>query len=120
MKLLKAILLVPALLVFLAGTALAMPATQPAGIDPNFGHGGTIDVSIPKESIEKPVQMATAPSGKSYVLVGSTLLAFGANGRPDTGFGKNGRVRVTSAAGTAFQVTGVAVDSNGRVLVSGS
>jgi uncharacterized delta-60 repeat protein len=120
MKLLKAILLVPVLLALLAGTALAKSAPQPSGVDSTFGHEGTIDVAVPKGAAERSIQMATAPSGKSYVLAGSWLLAFGANGRPDFGFGHNGRVQVAAASGETTEVTGLAVDVQGRVLVSGS
>ena len=120
MKLLKAILLVPILLALLAGTALAKIAPQHSGVDPTFGRGGTIAVSVPKGFGEGPLQMATAPSGKSYVLDGSLLYAFGANGLPDHGFGDNGHVQVAAAAGETTKVTGLAVDAQGRILVSGS
>src|SRR6185312_8912463 len=63
---------------------------------------------------------ATAPSGKSYVLDGTLLYAFRANGLPDHGFADNGHVQVAAAAGETTKVTGLAVDSQGRVLVSGS
>jgi uncharacterized delta-60 repeat protein len=120
MKLLKAILLVPALLALLAGSALAKPAAPKSGVDPSFGHGGKIALSVPKESVGKPFRLATAPSGKSYALAGSLLLAFGANGRPDPDFGNNGRLQVTAATGATTEVNGLAVDAQGRVLVSGS
>jgi hypothetical protein len=120
MKLLKAILLIPILLALCVGAALAKPAPQRSGPDPSFGRNGTTAVSVPKQDLEGSVEMAIAPSGKTYVLDGSLLLAFKADGRPDTGFGKNGRVRVASATGKAFGVTDVAVDALGRVLISGS
>ncbi|HKZ13156.1 MAG TPA: hypothetical protein VJL81_04845 [Solirubrobacterales bacterium] len=120
MKLLKAILLVPVLLALLAGTALAKIAPQHSGVDPSFGRGGTIAVSVPKGFGEGPLQMATAPSGKSYVLDGSLLYAFGANGLPDHGFGDNGHVQVAAAAGETTEVNGLAVDAQGRILASGS
>lgn len=120
MKIRTALLLIPVLLALCVGTAVAKAPPAKPGVDPSFGHGGTIAVSVPKGSIKGQVEMATAPSGKSYVLAGSTLLAIGANGRPDPGFGHNGRLTVAAAAGETTEVTGLAVDANGRILVSGS
>jgi uncharacterized delta-60 repeat protein len=121
MKIRTALLLIPVLLALCVGTAVAKPPPQRSGVDPTFGHGGTIAVSIPQGSVDgKPIQMATAPSGKSYVLAGSLLLAFRADGHPDPGFGHNGRIAIAAAAGETTEVTGLAVDSQGRVLVSGS
>jgi uncharacterized delta-60 repeat protein len=121
MKIRTALLLIPVFLVLCVGSAAAKSPPPKSGVDPHFGHGGTIAVSLPKGTAEKWIQMATAPSGKSYVLAGgSTLLAFGANGRPDPNFGHNGRLTVAAAAGETTAVTGLAVDANGRVLVSGS
>jgi uncharacterized delta-60 repeat protein len=120
MKIRTALLLIPVLLALCVGTAVAKAPPAKPGVDPSFGHGGTIAVSVPKGSLEGRIQMATAPSGKSYVLVGSLVLGFGANGRPDTGFGHNGRVQVAAAAGETTEVTGLAVDADGRILVSGS
>lgn len=120
MKIRTALLLIPVLLALCAGTAAAKAPPPKSGVDPGFGHGGTIAVSVPKGAAEKSIQMAIAPSGKSYVLAGSTLLAFGASGRPDPGFGHNGRIQVAAAAGETTEVTGLAVDAQGRVLVSGS
>lgn len=120
MKIRTVVLLVPVLLTLCVGTAVAKPAAQHSGVDPSFGHGGTIDVAVPKRSAERSIQMATAPSGKTYVLAGSTLLAFGANGRPDAGFADHGHLSVAAAAGETTEVTGLAVDAQGRILVSGS
>jgi uncharacterized delta-60 repeat protein len=91
-----------------------------AGLDKSFGHGGKTTVAVPKTEFGEPIEMATAPSGKSYVLDGSLLLAFGANGRPDLHFGHNGRVPVASATGATSSVADLTVDSQGRILVTGS
>src|ERR1700712_2822725 len=102
MKLLKTILLVPVLLVLCVGTAVGKPAAaqHAAGtLAPSFGTGGRTPVAVPKSEAREPVRMAQAAGGKSYVLDNGLLLAFGADGRPDQGFGKNGRVRVTTATG---------------------
>src|ERR1700761_430806 len=95
-------MLCAALCVALAAIAVGASAAKPTGkkakkaqpkagqLDPSFGRKGKTVVSVPVEKFGKPVEMATAPSGKSYVLDGPLLLAFGANGHPDQGFGKNG------------------------------
>jgi uncharacterized delta-60 repeat protein len=124
MKLLKAILLVPVLLVpvllvFLAGSALAKTAPR-AKLDPHFGRGGSTVVATPLPTRTTPVHLAVAPSNKSYVLQGSTLVAFGANGKPDTGFGEDGRLTVSPKTGELSQVSDLAVDSQGRLLVVGT
>jgi uncharacterized delta-60 repeat protein len=120
MKIRTALLLIPVLLALCAGTAAAKTAPTKSGVDPSFGHGGKIALSVPYKSTQGAFAAAVAPSNKSYVLSGSLLLAFGANGRPDTGFGTNGRVQVAAAAGETTEVTGLAVDARGRILVSGS
>jgi uncharacterized delta-60 repeat protein len=110
----------------LAGVAVAKQtgnrAQGSAGeIDKSFGQDGKTAVSTPpvKFPESEPLKMATAPSGKSYVLDGSLLLAFGADGRPDRGFGQNGRVQVATATGVS-SAADLAVDDEGRILVTGS
>ncbi len=120
MKIRTALLLVTVLLTLCVGTAVGKPAAPRSGVDASFGHGGTIAVSVPKGAAEKSIQMATAPSGKTYVLAGSWLLAFRADGRPDTGFAGKGRIQVAAASGETTESTGLAVDAQGRILVSGS
>ena len=123
MKLRKAILLGPALLVLLAGTALAKSAPNPARLDPSFGHkGGTVIFTPPLEGAANGaiIHLAVAPSNKSYVQLATWIFAFGANGKPDRGFGDNGRVTVATKGGALVEVTAEAVDSQGRVLVTGT
>jgi uncharacterized delta-60 repeat protein len=118
MRTLKTLALFLALLAVLAPSALAAKAGRP---DPSFGKGGKNAISIPKTTEAEPaIEAATAPSGKSYVLDGSLLLAFGANGKPEKGFGNNGRLTVSSPVGETTAVTDVATDAEGRILVSGS
>lgn len=121
-----------ALCVALAAIAVGAAAAKPQGkgtkkappktgqLDPSFGQKGKTVVSVPKDEYRSRVEMAIAPSGKSYVLDGPLLLAFGANGRPDQGFGKNGRVNVTTATGLLSEAADLTVDANGRILVTGS
>jgi hypothetical protein len=120
MRILRAVLLVPALLALLAGTALAKnPPTKPAGLDKSFGSKGVAKIATGGTSGEEPVRMALAPNGRAYALQGNLLLAFEAGGKPAHDFGDNGRMRVESTHGE-LKPTGLAVDSQGRVLVSGT
>jgi uncharacterized delta-60 repeat protein len=127
MRLPKAVLLVPVLLVLFAGSAFAKGAPpQRARLDPSFGrHGSFTTATSPAKGeegqpITVPAHLALAPGGRSYVQRWKTLVAFGANGKPDPGFGKNGRVTVQPGPGRVTEVSGVAVDSAGRVLVAGT
>ena len=62
--------------------------------------------------------MALGPEGRTYVLEHSLLLAFEADGKPAAGFGVDGRVAVDPVGES--EVQDLAVDSQGRVLVTGS
>jgi uncharacterized delta-60 repeat protein len=102
----------------LTGTAFATaPGKTGARLDSSYGKGGLATTAVPKS--EKPIQMAIGKGGNVYLLQNSLLLAFEADGKPARGFGKNGRVKITSPNGEGEPV-GIAVDSQGRVLVAGS
>jgi uncharacterized delta-60 repeat protein len=106
-----------------ASTADAKPQHQkhagdrPARLDPSFGSHGVTKVATPES--ERPVKMALGPGGRTYILQKSLLLAFEANGKPARSFGTNGRVTIAPDKGTG-ETTALAVDSQGRVLVTGS
>lgn len=122
----KALLALPVLLALFALVASGASAAgnrNSARLDQSFGKGGEFVVATPKKersTIQPPVHLAVAPSGKSYAQQGSWVVAFGADGKPDRSFGNYGRMVVTPQSGQLVEVTGVAVDSLGRVLVSGS
>lgn len=103
-------------------------------LDPSFGKGGKAMVAFPAENAGDvgikytlPFQftaghlvMAQTPGGK-IVVAGSTRLArFLPNGKLDRSFGSGGLVTIARPAGMSFVLAGVAVDSQGRVLVGGS
>lgn len=98
---------------------------QGARLDPRFGQGGSFTVKVPSGIATDGIpirnaRLAVAPSGKSYAQVGGLLMAFGADGRPDPTFGNHGRVPIRPGLGKVVEVSGVAVDSLGRVLVAGT
>jgi uncharacterized delta-60 repeat protein len=124
-QLYKLVAVLAALCVASAALALGAAAAQPAGarLDPHYGRAGGFTVPTPKNealTVQPPAHLAVAPSNRAYVQQGSWVVAFGANGKPDTRFGNYGRMVVTPHTGQLAAVTGVAVDSQNRVLVAGS
>lgn len=118
MKIRTAVLLVPVLLVFLAGSALAKtPPKNHAGLDPSFGRKGVARTATAAPA--SPVHMALGPDDRVYLLQRELLLAFEADGKPARDFGNNGRVVVT-ATGGELRAENLTVDSQGRILVVGT
>lgn len=132
----KTVLLLACMAVAWAAVAGSALAKGPAAgrLDPSFGKGGKAIVAFPAENAGDvgvkyalPYQftaghliMATTPGGK-IVVAGSTRLArFLPNGKLDPSFGRGGLVTVSRPAGMSFVLAGVAVDSQGRILLGGS
>ena len=63
--------------------------------------------------------MAVAPGGKLVVAGASKIVRYLEDGKLDPSFGKGGVVRVPRPEGGVFVLSGVAVDSLGRVVVVG-
>jgi uncharacterized delta-60 repeat protein len=125
----------------MVGTAMAArpasPAAAPAGIagerDASFGTEGKITVGFPSESagssaaeFELPFEftpghqkMAVAPGGKLVVAGASKIVRYLEDGKLDPTFGKGGVVKVPRPEGGVFVLSGVTVDSEGRVVVVG-
>ena len=116
-----------------AGSALAK-GPGVGRLDPSFGKGGKALVAFPAENAgevgvkyDLPFQftaghleMARTRSGKTVVAGSTRIVRLLANGKPDPGFGSGGSVSVARPAGMSFVMAGVAVDSQGRVLLAGS
>jgi uncharacterized delta-60 repeat protein len=123
----------------IAGTASAQSAsaTAPAGRagerDASFGKDGKVTAGFPSESAgssgpqyELPFEftpghqkMAVAPGGKIVVAGASKIVRFLDDGKLDPSFGNGGVVTVPRPAGGVFVLSGVAVDSLGRVVLVG-
>jgi uncharacterized delta-60 repeat protein len=127
----------------IAGGASAKPASKaskpsttnvaPGTLDSTFGKGGKVTVGFPAESAgssgpqyELPFEftpgnqkMALAPGGKVVVAGAQKIVRFLNGGKLDPSFGEGGVVRVPRPTGGVFVLTGVAVDSLGRVVVVG-
>jgi uncharacterized delta-60 repeat protein len=119
----------------LVAAAMALPALSTAArLDPQFGAKGKALIPFPGEEVEPEtvhyalpfefapgsLVMAAAPAGKVVVASSQSIAEYLPNGRPDRGFGGDGRIAVAPQAGSQFQLAGVAVDSQGRVLLAGT
>src|ERR1700742_3740488 len=131
----------------LAGVAAAKPAskspkskgsnktktTQGGELDTNFGLGGKVTVAFPAENAGSSgpkyqlpfeftpghLEMASAPGGKTVIAGATKVVRYLANGKPDPTFGTGGTISVPRPPGAAFVLAGVAVDSQGRIVLAG-
>jgi len=94
------------------GKALAPFAAEDAG--------STVKYVMPFEFTAGRLIMAPAPGGKTVVASSTKIVRFLANGKLDRGFGAGGSATIERPAGASFVLAGVAVDSQGRILVGGS
>lgn len=93
-------------------------------LDQSFGDGGRLVVNIVEGSLERIRDVALQPDGKIVVTVGISLASalyvarFNPDGSLDAQFGDAGLASVP--AGSDTQVNAVAVDDNGRIILTGS
>lgn len=123
--------MIAACLAAMAGSAMAKGMA--GARDASFGKDGKVTVGFPSESAgssgpqyELPFEftpghqkMALAPGGKVVVAGATKIVRFTADGKLDPSFGNGGVVTVPRPTGGVFVLTGVAVDSLGRVVVVG-
>ncbi len=128
----------------LAGVAVAKPASKPSSkgkakvapageIDTSFGIGGKTTVAFPAENAGTAgpkytlpfeftpghLEMAKAPGGKIVIAGATKVVRYLADGKPDPSFGTGGTIEVPRPPGALFVLAGVAVDSQGRVVLAG-
>jgi uncharacterized delta-60 repeat protein len=109
-------------------------ASEAGQLDPTFGKGGKVTVgfpagnsggttgtkyTLPFEFTPGHLEMAAAPGSKTVVAGATKVVRYLANGQLDPSFGGNGTVTVPSVPGRIFILAGVAVDSQGRVVLAG-
>jgi uncharacterized delta-60 repeat protein len=125
--------MIAACLAAMAAGAMAKPVGRAGERDASFGKDGKVTVGFPSESAgssgvqyELPFEftpghqkMALAPGGKVVVAGASKIVRFGDDGKLDPSFGSGGVVTVPRPTGGVFVLSGVAVDSLGRVVVVG-
>jgi uncharacterized delta-60 repeat protein len=105
------------------GIARLLPGGTP---DPSFGPGGkqVVDLNGPSTQEVEPFAMAPLPGGKMIVggefgLRGAGFVArLRSNGTPDASFGSHGVKKVLLPDVHGTEVTDVALDRHGRIVVS--
>jgi uncharacterized delta-60 repeat protein len=112
----------------------AVAAARPGALDHHFNGDGKVVTIFPKpervgsypnyalpfEFAPGRIAMAAAPGGKIVAASSQAIVRYLANGRRDPGFGGNGAVPIEQINGFRFQLSDVAVDSQGRVLIAGT
>jgi uncharacterized delta-60 repeat protein len=113
--------------------AKSKPAAKPGQLDTTFGKGGKVTMAFPAENAGSTgpkytlpfeftpghLEMAQAPGGKVVVAGATKIVRYLANGKIDTSFGSGGTVTVPRPGGYVFVLAGVAVDSQGRIVLAG-
>jgi uncharacterized delta-60 repeat protein len=111
-----------AILAALGALALAAPsaAADPGQVDPSCGTGGFRTVAFASE-FAGAEDVAVLPNGRILLAGGArsnvALARLTAGGEPDSGFGSGGSAIANVFGGT---VTGMAVQSDGKFVVTGS
>jgi len=80
----------------------------------------TLDFGDPRFWYGVKVHAVETPTGKLLVSGNNRILRYTRGGRLDRSFGSNGVLAVTNADGTPFALTGIAVDSENRIVVVGN
>lgn len=95
-----------------------LSAASGASLDRGFGNAGRVSLgTLPSELF----RTAPGAGGSVVVLEGHRLVRFLPDGRPDAGFGVNGKVAIPGQLNDfVFQPSDLAVDGFGRILVFGS
>lgn len=96
----------------------------PGQLDPTFGNGGravaALDFGEPRFWYAVKVQAVRTPNGRILVSGNETLVKYLANGRLDKGFARGGILHVESVEGYPFELNGLGVDSQGRIVTVGT
>ena len=86
----------------------------------------SLDFGEPRFWYGVEVQATQAPdgrilvAGKNLITGNNLLLRFLPNGRNDRSFGSNGILSIKSVEGTPFDLAGLAIDSQGRIIAAGT
>lgn len=113
---------------------VAKGASGPGALDRGFSGDGKLVIDFPRDDHGTtspqyaltyefaPGRIAMAPGGDGKLVVASSkaIVSYLGNGRPNPRFGGNGAVAIGPIGGSRFQLSDIAVDSQGRVLVAGT
>jgi uncharacterized delta-60 repeat protein len=108
-----------ALLVIAAFVAAAGAEGRVGALDPTFGEAGIVGPEL--EKYGGASGMAVGPDGSIVVVEGHKVVRILPDGDVDSGFGDGGEVQIPAELdGLDFAVSDLLVDSERRVLVSGT
>jgi len=98
----------------------AEPAPAEEGLDPTFGTGGKVTEGLEDLRDGGASDMALQSDGKIVVVGGgATLARYNVDGSLDSSFGTGGVVDVVFLGNTYDKVSGVALQSDGKIVVVG-
>ncbi len=96
---------------------------KPGRLDRTFGVDGravaTLDFGEPRFWYAVHVHLARTPRGQLLVSGDDRILRYTPNGQLDRGFASGGILAVESAEGEPFELTGLAVDAEERIVAVG-
>lgn len=109
------------MLLALAGATDAAAAPPAAALDPSFGQDGRAYVSLPLSTDDelKPAA-AVGPDGSVFLAKKTTVRRLTPSGQVDEAFGQEGTAAVGAPEGDSFEIEGLAVDSQGRLVIAGT
>jgi hypothetical protein len=112
------------LLPFLLLISLTVPNTASAAgsLEFEFGENGKAitPVALGSQWTKSPVHMAEAPDGGIVLAGAATVVRHLPTGALDPAFGRGGILTIDLADVTGFEITDVAVDSTGRIVIFGT
>ena len=112
-----------ALALLLALASGMASADVPAGfrLDPTYGQAGRVIVPAAERAYPvRPAKAVLMHDGSLLVPSSRSLLRVGPNGTVDESFGVGGTITPAPAPGAGFEIAGLAVDSQDRILVAGT
>src|SRR6188474_805263 len=109
-----------ALVVALSMLTFPLAAEGKVHLDSTFGRGGKVTVSSVQAQESSGARVAEGPDGRLVLGVGSSVRRYLVNGSLDRDFGSNGQITVAPPGGAPFSLSGLAVDTQGRVLIAGT
>lgn len=106
----------------LAGLMLPAKALAAGELVPGFGKGGRVVTPVPLHEpwTKVHVHVAEAPDGGVLVASEERVARYTASGQLDSSFGRGGFLTVALPGVASFEIGDVAVDAEGRIVVTGA
>jgi uncharacterized delta-60 repeat protein len=106
--------------VLLAFSIPVSAQARPGQLDKSFGGDGRVITRIGVAPTAARSYLAWAGGGQIVAAFGTHLVEYLSDGRLNKRFGSGGRVKIESVEGSIFAPSGLAIDSQDRILVSGT